>query len=216
MINLIKLYQGIKSRYTIHRILMGSKLSNFNFSTGYTLDISSEKHTSYEKEWNIELKNLINIDIDIEGKPNILADINNLPFKNNSISNFGCFNVLELLQFPKIAIEEIYRVLNKSGYLVGYVPFLYPIHNQPVDYWRFSNNSLHQILNDGGFENIIIEPLGGRFIVMYDIILPKKLFFVRFTLSLISIGLNMLYEMFHSKEYNREMYPSGYFFYAKK
>ena len=214
MINLIKLYKGIKSRYTIHRILMGSKLSNFNFSPGYTLDISSEKHASYEKDWNIELKNLINIDID--GKPNILADINNLPFKNNTISNFGCFNVLELLQFPKIAVQEIYRVLNKTGYLVGYVPFLYPIHNQPVDYWRFSNQALYQILSIGGFENIIIEPLGGRFIVMYDIILPKKLFFIRFMLSLLSIGLNMLYEMFHSKGYNREMYPSGYFFYAKK
>ena len=214
MINLIKLYKGIKSRYTIHRILMGSKLSNFNFSSGYTLDISSEKHASYEKDWNIELKNLINIDID--GKPNILADINNLPFKNNTISNFGCFNVLELIQFPKIAVQEIHRVLNKTGYLVGYVPFLYPIHNQPVDYWRFSNKSLYQILSIGGFENIIIEPLGGRFIVMYDIILPKKLFFIRFILSLLSIGLNILYEMFHSKEYNREMYPSGYFFYAKK
>jgi len=214
MINLIKLYKGIKSRYTIHRILMGSKLSNFNFSPGYTLDISSEKHASYKKDWNIELKNLINIDID--GKPNILADINNLPFKNNTISNFGCFNVLELIQFPKIAVQEIYRVLNKTGYLVGYVPFLYPIHNQPVDYWRFSNKSLYQFLSNGGFNNIIIEPLGGRFIVMYDIILPKKLFFIRFILSLLSIGLNMLYEMFHSKEYNREMYPSGYFFYAKK
>ncbi|MBU93233.1 MAG: hypothetical protein CL723_01410 [Chloroflexi bacterium] len=214
MINLIKLYKGIKSRYTIHRILMGSKLSNFNFSPGYTLDISSEKHASYKKNWNIELKNLINIDID--GKPNILADINNLPFKNNTISNFGCFNVLELIQFPKIAVQEIYRVLNKTGYLVGYVPFLYPIHNQPVDYWRFSNKSLYQFLSNGGFNNIIIEPLGGRFIVMYDIILPKKLFFIRFILSLLSIGLNMLYEMFHSKEYNREMYPSGYFFYAKK
>ena len=214
MINLIKLYKGIKSRYTIHRILMGSKLSNFNFSPGYTLDISSEKHASYEKDWNIELKNLINIDID--GKPNILADINNLPFKNNTISNFGCFNVLELIQFPKIAVQEIHRVLNKTGYLVGYVPFLYPIHNQPVDYWRFSSKSLYQILSIGGFENIIIEPLGGRFIVMYDIILPKKLFFIRFILSLLSIGLNILYEMFHSKEYNREMYPSGYFFYAKK
>ena len=214
MINLIKLYKGIQSRYTIHRILMGSKLSDFNFTPGYTLDISSEKHASYEKDWNIELKNLINIDI--EGKPNILADINNLPFKNNTISNFGCFNVLELLQFPKIAVQDIHRVLNKTGYLVGYVPFLYPIHNQPVDYWRFSNQALYQILSIGGFENIIIEPLGGRFIVMYDIILPKKLFFIRFILSLLSIGLNMLYEMFHSKDYNRAMYPSGYFFYAKK
>ena len=214
MINIIKLYKGIKSKYTIHRILMGSKLSDFNFSQGYTVDISSEKHTSYQIDWNIELKNLINIDID--GKPNILADINKLPFKNNTISNFGCFNVLELLQFPKIAVQEIHRVLNKTGYLVGYVPFLYPIHNQPVDYWRFSNKSLHNILSIGGFENIIIEPLGGRFIVMYDIILPKKLFFIRFILSLLSIGLNMLYEIFHSKDYNREMYPSGYFFYAKK
>ncbi len=214
MINLIQLYKGIKSRYTIHRILMGSKLSDFNFTPGYTLDISSEKHASYEKDWNIELKNLINIDI--EGKPNILADINNLPFKNNTISNFGCFNVLELLQFPKVAVQEIHRVLNKTGYLVGYVPFLYPIHNQPVDYWRFSNQALYQILSIVGFENIIIEPLGGRFIVMYDIILPKKLFFIRFILSLLSIGLNMLYEMFHSKDYNRAMYPSGYFFYAKK
>ena len=193
---------------------MGSKLSDFNFTTGYTLDISSEKHASYEKDWNIELKNLINIDI--EGNPNILADINNLPFKNNTISNFGCFNVLELLQFPKVAVQEIHRVLNKTGYLVGYVPFLYPIHNQPVDYWRFSNQALYQILSIVGFENIIIEPLGGRFIVMYDIILPKKLFFIRFILSLLSIGLNMLYEMFHSKDYNRAMYPSGYFFYAKK
>ena len=213
MINLIKLYKGIKTKYSIHRILMESKLSDLNFSPGYTLDISSE-YTTYIKDWNIELKNLINIDID--GKPNILADINNLPFKNNTISNFGCFNVLELLQFPKIAVQEIHRVLNKTGYLVGYVPFLYPIHNQPVDYWRFSNKSLYQILSIGGFENIIIEPLGGRFIVMYDIILPKKLFFIRFILSLLSIGLNMLYEMFHSKDYNREMYPSGYFFYAKK
>jgi len=123
---------------------------------------------------------------------------------------------LELLQFPKVAVQEIHRVLNKTGYLVGYVPFLYPIHNQPVDYWRFSNQALYQILSIVGFENIIIEPLGGRFIVMYDIILPKKLFFIRFILSLLSIGLNMLYEMFHSKDYNRAMYPSGYFFYAKK
>ena len=51
---------------------------------------------------------------------------------------------------------------------------------------------------------------------MYDIILPRKLFVIKFMLFLLSIGLNMLYEMFHSKDYNKEMYPSGYFFYAKK
>ena len=96
MINLIQLYKGIKSRYTIHRILMGSKLSDFNFTPGYTLDISSEKHASYEKDWNIELKNLINIDI--EGKPNILADINNLPFKNNNIEfwMFQCIGITSI------------------------------------------------------------------------------------------------------------------------
>ncbi|MBO99548.1 MAG: hypothetical protein CL730_04785 [Chloroflexi bacterium] len=214
MINLIQLYKGIKSRYTIHRILMGEKLSDMIFSPGHTLDISSESKTSYRDKWDIDLNKLINIDIN--GSPDVYSDITALPFKNNSISNFGCFNILELIKEPDLAVGEVNRVLNKTGSFVGYVPFLYPIHNQPVDYWRFSKNSLRNLLKSNGFESIIVEPLGGRFIVMYDVILPKKIFLIRLLLSLFSVGLNVLYEMFHSKKYNREMYPSGYFFYAKK
>ena len=63
MINLIQLYKGIKSRYTIHRILMGEKLSDMIFSSGHTLDISSESKTSYRDKWDIDLNKLINIDI---------------------------------------------------------------------------------------------------------------------------------------------------------
>ena len=145
MINLIQLYKGIKSRYTIHRILMGEKLSDMIFSPGHTLDISSESKTSYRDKWDIDLNKLINIDIN--GSPDVYSDITALPFKNNSISNFGCFNILELIKEPDLAVGEVNRVLHKTGSFVGYVPFLYPIHNQPVDYWRFSKNSLRNLLN---------------------------------------------------------------------
>ena len=72
------------------------------------------------------------------------------------------------------------------------------------------------LLNNAGFKDIYIEAIGGRFIVFYDVILPKKLFPLRLILSSICLLLNKLYEKFHSAEYNREMYPSGYFFIAKK
>ena len=96
------------------------------------------------------------------------------------------------------------------------MPFLYPIHNQPTDYWRFSKTTLFDLLKNAGFKDIYIEAIGGRFIVLYDVILPKKLFLLRLILSSICLVLNKLYEMIHSSEYNREMYPSGYFFIAKK
>ena len=214
MNNIFDFIIGIRNNYTIHRILMGLKLKEFVFNKGITLDIGGEYKSSYEDNWNID-KNLL-YHIDINGTPDINVDVNFLPFKNDSISNFGCFNVLELIESPHNAVNDCFRVLKSDGSLVGYVPFLYPIHNQPIDYWRFSRSGLFNMLIKAGFKNIIIEPIGGRFIVLYDVILPKKIFFIRIFLSTISILLNFLYEKFHSSKYNKEMYPSGYFFIAKK
>jgi len=205
---------GIKQKYTIHRILMGQKLSDFQFADGLTIDVGGEIKSSYEDLWKTDKKSFYYIDI--SGTPNILADINSLPFKNKSLSNFGSFNILELIQNPGVPIQEIFQVLRNDGFFVGYVPFLYPIHNQPTDYWRFSKATLFDLLNNAGFKDIYIEAIGGRFIVFYDVILPKKLFPLRLILSSICLLLNKLYEKFHSAEYNREMYPSGYFFIAKK
>ena len=205
---------GIKKKYTIHRILMGQKLSDFHFVNGCTVDVGGESKSSYEDLWKIDKEFFYYIDID--GTPNILSDINFLPFKNKSLSNFGCFNILELIQNPSVPIKEIFQVLKKDGLLVGYVPFLYPIHNQPTDYWRFSKSTLSNLLKNAGFNDIYIEPIGGRFVVLYDVILPKKTFPIRLILSSMCLLLNKVYEMIHNADYNREMYPSGYFFVAKK
>ncbi len=214
MNKIVNFILGIKQKYTIHRILMGQKLSDFEFSEGFTVDVGGEIKSSYEDLWKIDKESFYYIDI--SGTPNILSDINSLPFKNKSLSNFGCFNILELIQNPSVPINQIFQVLKNDGLFVGYVPFLYPIHNQPTDYWRFSKSTLLDLLKNAGFDDIYIEAIGGRFIVLYDVILPKKIFPFRLILSSISLLLNKLYEIIHNAEYNREMYPSGYFFIAKK
>ena len=71
---------GIKKKYTIHRILMGQKLSDFQFVEGFTVDVGGEIKSSYEDLWKSDKKSFYYIDI--SGTPNILADINSLPFKN--------------------------------------------------------------------------------------------------------------------------------------
>ena len=214
MNKIVNFILGIKKKYTIHRILMGQKLSDFHFVKGCTVDVGGETKSSYEDLWKIDKESFYYIDI--AGAPNILSDINFLPFKKKSLSNFGCFNILELIWNPSLPIKEIFQVLKKDGLLVGYVPFLYPIHNQPTDYWRFSKSTLSNLLKNTGFSDIYIEPIGGRFVVLYDVILPKKTFPLRLILSSMCLLLNKVYEMIHNADYNREMYPSGYFFVAKK
>lgn len=214
MNKIVNFILGIKKKYTIHRILMGQKLSDFHFVKGCTVDVGGETKSSYEDLWKIDKESFYYIDI--AGAPNILSDINFLPFKKKSLSNFGCFNILELIWNPSLPIKEIFQVLKKDGLFVGYVPFLYPIHNQPTDYWRFSKSTLSKLLKDTGFSDIYIEPIGGRFVVLYDVILPKKTFPLRLILSSMCLLLNKVYEMIHNADYNREMYPSGYFFVAKK
>ena len=52
------------------------------------------------------------------------------------------------------------------------------------------------MLTKAGFKNIIIEPLDGRFIVLYDVILPKKMFIIR-----IFFHLFLFYQTFYTKNF---------------
>ena len=61
-------------------------------------------------------------------KPDIVGDIHNLPFDDNSQEAILCSAVLEHVENPFKAVEELHRVLKPGGYLFVYVPFLYYYH----------------------------------------------------------------------------------------
>lgn len=77
--------------------------------------------------------------------PDLVGDIHALPFPDNSIDAIICISVLEHVENPIKAFEEMYRVLKPGGYCFIYVPFLYYYHAEKgyyADYWRFTKDVL--------------------------------------------------------------------------
>jgi SAM-dependent methyltransferase len=85
-------------------------------------------------------------------RPNIFSDARSLPVADAKVDVVLIFEVLEHVAEVEKVINEIRRVLRPDGELYLSVPFIYPIHDAPNDYWRFTIFGLTQILKNGGFE----------------------------------------------------------------
>jgi len=95
-------------------------------------------------------------------RPDIIGDIHHLPFKENSQDAIVCMAVLEHVENPPKAMEEIFRVLKPGGYCFLYVPFLYYYHAEKgyyKDYWRFTQDSLQMLCKD--FSSVEIQNVRG-------------------------------------------------------
>lgn len=146
---------------------------------GGGLRVAKDKNNRYDKnrEWILPL--LKNVDYKVldpvpDYNPDIIGDIHNLPFNNDSQDAIICMAVLEHVENPIKASEEIYRVLKPGGYCFVYIPFLYYYHaarGYYKDYWRFTSDSIDYLFRNftkvervavrGAIETWInISPLG--------------------------------------------------------
>lgn len=111
----------------------------------------------------------------------ILADLNKkLPI---------CISVLEHVLEPQNALKEIFRILKPKGYLLLSVPWIYPYHGEPNDYYRYSLDCLKYLLKKTGFEIVHLSSTGGKMRVIWIFFqkwfpLFKKLWFMDKLLSL--------------------------------
>jgi SAM-dependent methyltransferase len=95
-------------------------------------------------------------------EPHIVGDIHDLPLGDHSQDAIICIAVLEHVENPFVAVQEIHRVLKKGGCVFIYVPFLYYYHAEIGyynDYWRFSEDALRVLLKD--FKEVEIVPVRG-------------------------------------------------------
>lgn len=69
-------------------------------------------------------------------------DILNLDFDNESFEAVACISILEHIAQPELAIKELYRVLKPGGQIWIQVPFQFPHHEAPKDYWRVTPDGL--------------------------------------------------------------------------
>lgn len=57
-------------------------------------------------------------------------------------------SVLEHIYEVEEAITRIHKALMPGGRLLVTVPFAFPLHNEPIDFWRFTEHSLRQLFGE--------------------------------------------------------------------
>ncbi len=117
---------------------------------GGSLRLNTGKSNRVEKTNQWLQKYVENVDYKIldpvpDYNPDIVGDIHDLPFAENSRDAILCLAVLEHVENPIKAVSELHRVLKPGGKLLLYVPFLYYYHAEKGyygDYWRFTYDTL--------------------------------------------------------------------------
>jgi len=162
---------------------------------------------------------VVNIDFDENKKPDILFDIMSAPLKDNLFHSIFFLEVLEHVKNPFKAIEEIKRLLKPGGELILSVPFVYPEHDIPHDYFRFTKYGIKLLLKD--FDIIKIEKRSD--FIHTIIILLFRLQMSKYKSDRI-IGVFLIapilfcYPVFYilSKLIKTDYFSSGFFVIAKK
>ena len=79
-----------------------------------------------------------------------------------------CAEVLEHVNYPAKMLANIWRILKPGAWLIVTVPFAFPIHAFPDDYWRFAPSGLRLLLEDAGFDQIETFERAVKEITLYD------------------------------------------------
>lgn len=95
-----------------------------------------------------------------QAAPDIFADGACLPLADASVDAVACLEVLEHVREPQAMLAEIARVLRPGGHAWISVPFLYPVHDAPHDYQRYTLHGLRLAVEKAGLQVAAVERTG--------------------------------------------------------
>lgn len=147
----------LKPHGSIARTLQYEKLRQITLS-GKVLDFGGGENAKYRN--NISCKEYFSINIDPAIKPTWITQVGqNFPCNDQTFDTVLSLNTLEHIFDPTQIIKEFSRVLKDDGTLIAAVPFLFPVHGHPDDFFRPTSSWWEHILKDNNFSSLEIYPL---------------------------------------------------------
>lgn len=128
--------------------------------------------------------------LDREGYPGVslAGDLAALPLRSDSVDGILCEMVLEHVEQARQALGEFARVLKPGGRMYLAVPFLWPYHASPHDYWRWTESGFAREL--AGFEILASGICGGPTTTLVNVA-------HEWLAMVLSLGSDALYRIFY-------------------
>jgi SAM-dependent methyltransferase len=93
-----------------------------------------------------------------------------LPCSDGEFDTVILSDVLEHIPEPERLCREMARVLSPKGKLLLNVPFYYWLHEQPHDYYRYTEFALRRLMDRSGMQVLQLQAIGGAPEIMVDIL----------------------------------------------
>jgi len=151
---------------------------NSNLMTGVVVDLGGKntKHRGIFRPPAAGIVRRIVVNLDPTVEPDVVADIRETGLDDGIADCVILAETLEHVPEPECCISEARRLLRSGGVFIGSVPFLYPVHHDPVDLIRIGPDGLEQLLAE--FDEVKIYSMG-NFLGVLGMFLERKISGVR-------------------------------------
>lgn len=152
------------SYYLIRRNILKGIYENKHYMSGRLLDFgcgSKPYKALFDK-----VTDYVGLDFNNEGHSHENEEIDffydgkTIPFEPESFDCILSTEVFEHIFNLEELLKELNRVLKNNGYVLITCPFVYPEHETPYDYARYTHFALKDLLQKNGFETILLDKKG--------------------------------------------------------
>ena len=199
------------------------------YARGSFLDLGCG-NKPYETIYNPLTKTQIGCDAiqSDKNKVEVVCLATDLKFENSSFDSILCTQVLEHVYDHHTMVKEVFRVLKSGGHIMLTVPFVWELHEEPHDFFRFTPYSLRTLFEEAGFVVDYIKPNGGKWAAIYQLrnnmlyhsLRTRKTFFNKikkiFFMELRFTQLRNLYAIWLDKKYRSDILTLNYIVVAHK
>ena len=151
------------------RYILNEQIAKFSKELkGDLLDVGCGRCRRYDALFK-HVRSYRTLDRDTDWKPDVIGSAEAIPLPDNSVDSILCTQVFEHLPHPHVAIRELFRVLKSGGTCLFTVPQTNELHEEPHDYFRYTNYGLQVLFGDAGFRIDAIDQRGKYHCMMMQI-----------------------------------------------